>query len=175
MLKSIKSVVGSKVVDFGGSNTLGEIVDWVMDPEEKKITAFLIRPSGWFAKLSAISSLDVIEYGPKLVVIKNPEVLSTPQEIMAHPKRIKQKIRLLGSPVVTTQGEKLGLVEDILFETIDASIQKIYVSPDLVNQFRRSDLIITANRIVEILANKIVVQEDGPETGKIPKTAGAQI
>ena len=171
MLKSIKSIIGSRVVDFADSSTLGEVVDWVIAPESKKITAFLVRPAGWFAKLAAVPSLAVIEYGPKLLIVKDPEALRQPQEIMSNPKSISQKIHLLGSPVITSKGRKLGLAEDLLFETSDTTIQKLYITPDLINKFHQPDLIITANRIVNILPNKIVVEEDGAETSRVQQIA----
>ena len=175
MLKSIKSIMGSKVMNFTESTTLGEVVDWIVNPEKRKINAFLVRTGGWFSKLMALSSLDVVEYGPKIIVVKNSDVLGTPSEVMNRPKAIKQKGRLLGSPVFTTIGAKLGVVDDVLFETADTSIQKIYVSPNGVSSLHQPDLIITIDRIVEILPNKIIVKENGADIERVGEVAGVKI
>ncbi|MEA1909626.1 MAG: PRC-barrel domain-containing protein [Patescibacteria group bacterium] len=174
MLKSIKLIVGSKVMDFAEDTALGEVVDWVLDPENRKISAFLVRGSGWFAKLQALPSMDVVEYGPKIIVAKKASDLETPGEIMKHPRNLKQKGRLLGSPAFTQDGHKLGIVDDVLFETSDASIQKVYISKSGVSVLSHSDLIITIDRVLEILPNKIVVKDTTTSTEPVRGTAGAK-
>ena len=46
MLKPITEVVGARLVDLDKSQTLGEVINWVINPDEKKISALMVKPLG---------------------------------------------------------------------------------------------------------------------------------
>lgn len=170
MLKPISEVMGARLVDLDKSQTLGEVINWVVDPDRKQISALIIKPVGIFTRTMAITTVDIVEYGPKMVVVKNQDALVPPSEIVHLPKLMRQKQRVIGSPVVTTSGKKLGQVEDLLFETSDSSIQKLYVRPGLLGMLNRPDLIIGADKIVAIERKRIVVTDDSGNWQPIRKT-----
>ncbi|MFH0912148.1 MAG: PRC-barrel domain-containing protein [Patescibacteria group bacterium] len=171
MLKPISEVMGSRVVDLDNSQTLGEVINWVINPDKKQISALLVKPNRPFARSLAIVPIDIVEYGPKIVVVRNDGALVAPKEILHLPKLMRKKHRVLGNPVVTQAGKKLGSVDDLLFETIDASIQKIYVCPGLLGIFNQPDLILGVDKIIAIESNRIVVQDDSDQWETVKKTA----
>lgn len=173
MLKPISEIMGARLVDLDNSQTLGNVINWVINPDAKKISALMVKPAGMFSRSLAVATLDIIEYGPKIVVIKNSTALVPPSEIVHLPKLLRHKQRVVGSPVVTSAGKKLGSVEDILFETIDSTIQKIYVRPGILGILQQSDLIIPADKIVTIAPNKIIVQDDSDQWQTIRETSPA--
>lgn len=160
MLKPISEVMGARLVDLDQGQTLGEIVNWVINPDEKKISALMVRPGGVFAKTLAISPVDIIEYGPRIVVVRNQNSLVPPAEIVHLPKLIRHHQHLLGSVVATVSGKQLGNVEDILFETCDSTLQKIYVRPGVLGLLHQPDLIIGVDKIVTIKSTRIIVTDD---------------
>jgi len=176
MLKPISEVMGARLVDLDQGQTLGEVVNWVINPDEKKISALIVKPAGLFAKTLAIIPIDIIEYGPKIVVVRNQNALVPPAEVVHLPKLMRRAHRVIGNPVVTSSGKQLGNVEDILFETCDATLQKIYVRPGILGLFNQPDLIIGADKIVAIENKRIVVTDDSgylkatSETAPLPST-----
>ena len=48
MLKPISEVVGAKLVDLENSQTIGRITDWIVDPQQKKISALVTKLPGMF-------------------------------------------------------------------------------------------------------------------------------
>ena len=160
MLKSITEIGNSRVIDFDDSRILGKVTNWIINPEQRKISAFLIKPTGLFKTTLAVSTMDVIEYGPKLIIVKNESALVAPQEVVHLPKLIRQRYKVLGNPVVTQANKKLGTVSELLFETINSTIQRIYVEPNFLGALKQPDLIISADKIIQITPRKIVVQND---------------
>lgn len=160
MLKPISEVLGARVVDLDDCSALGTVSNWVINPDKKQISALLIKPAGVFTRTLAIPTIDIVEYGPKMIVIKNHSALVNPGEILHLPKLIRKKHRVIGNIVITVSGKKLGTVEDLLFETIDSTLQKIYITSGILGILSQPDLIIGADKIVSIEQKKIVVQDD---------------
>lgn len=159
MLKAITDVIGSKLVDLEGSQTIGQVTGWVVDPQEKKISALLIKLPGLFKKPMVTTTIDIVEYGPGIIVVKNPNAVVNSNEVIGLNQLLKSKFRILNSQVETKSGKALGLVDNILFETIDSTIQKIYVKPKILETFHKPDLIIPIDRVIE-MGKKIIVDND---------------
>lgn len=160
MLKPISEIMGAQLVDFKSRQNLGEVTNWVINAEAKQISTFLVKPHAWFGRSLAVATSDIVEYGHHMLVVREKSALVAPDTLPRLPKLIRSRHHIIGSPVVTTSGKKLGLVEDILFETIDATIQKIYVHPGILSMMHRPDIIIGADKIISIEPKRIVVQDN---------------
>ncbi|MFA5967430.1 MAG: PRC-barrel domain-containing protein [Patescibacteria group bacterium] len=160
MLKPITEIMNARLVDLDKSQTLGTVTNWAIDPDKKQISALMIKPVGLLTRLRAVATADIVEYGPKMVVIKNSDALVAPHEIVLLPALLRHHQHVIGSPVITASGKKLGNVDDVLFETTDSFIQKIYVQPGILGILNRPDLIIPADKIITIASQKIVVTDD---------------
>lgn len=160
MLKTITSVLKSKLVDWENSQTIGIVSDWVVDPIQKKISALIVKLPGMFKRTSVVTTIDIVEYGPGMVIVRNQNAIVPIQEVMGLDKLVKSKQKIIGCPVVTESGKKLGKTEDFLFETTDSTIQKIYLHPHILDLLKSPDLIIGADKIVEIKPKQIIVSDD---------------
>ncbi len=160
MLKQITKLPGSKLVDLDNGETIGEIVDWIINPDERKISALTIKEPGLFKQLKVITTIDIVEYGPGMVVVRNRNAIVAPKEVVRLKNISKSKKKVIGSKVVTVSKKTLGTVEDLLFETTDSTIQKLYVKPPIISMLSKPDLIVSADKIVLIEPGKITVQDD---------------
>ena len=169
MLRQIIKLPGSKLVDLDNGETIGEIVDWIIDPDNKKISALTVKEPGFFRQLKVITTIDIVEYGPGIVVVRNRNVIVAPKEVVRLKNIIKPKKRVIGSQVKTVSNKILGTIEDLLFETTDSTIQKLYIKPPIINMLSKPDLIIGADKIVKIEPGKITVQDDAgtPQSSKL--------
>jgi len=163
MLKQITQLPGSKLVDLENGDTIGEILNWIIDPDNKKISALVVKEAGLLRPAKVISTIDVIEYGPSIVVVRNQGAIVNLQEVVRLKKLNKYKNKVLGGKIITASGKNLGVAEDLLFETMDSSIQKIYIKSPLINILNKPDIIISADKIIEIKPGEITVQDDAGE------------
>jgi uncharacterized protein YrrD len=174
MLKTITSVLKSKLVDWENSQTIGIVSDWVVDPAQKKISALVVKLPGMFKKTSVVTTIDIIEYGPSMVIVRNQNAIVPIGEIAGLDKLVKSKHKIIGCSVITESGRKLGKTEDLLFETTDSTIQKIYLHPHILNLLKSPDLIIGADKIVEIKPKQIIVRDDALD-GSMREFIGANV
>ncbi|MFA5270160.1 MAG: PRC-barrel domain-containing protein [Patescibacteria group bacterium] len=175
MLKAISEVVGSRLVDLDKSQAIGEVVNWVVNPDERKLSALVVRLNGLFPKNMLVTTADIIEYGPQMVVVKNQLSVVTPDEVVGMPKLLKSKFRLIGGRVETKSRKLIGQVEDIMFETTDSSLQKLYVKPNLLGLVTRPDVIIGIDRVLLIEPRRIIVEDDVAEPIAPGQTVRAEV
>jgi uncharacterized protein YrrD len=166
MLKLVSEVLGSKVVDFESGQTIGEITNWIVDPDTKKISSFVVKRPGLLSAASALTTIDVIEYGPNLVVVRNQHAIVPPHEVAGLPKLMKAGHRVIGGSAQTQSGRVLGVVENVLFETNDSTIQKVYVRPRIIDMVKYPDLVISADKIIRIEPRRMIFSDEvnGPST-----------
>lgn len=174
MLKTITSILKSKVVDWESSQTIGIVSDWVVDPGQKKISAFIVAPPGIFKKTHVITTTDIVEYGPGMVIVRNQNSIVLTQEVAGLDKLVKSRQKIIGCLVVTESGKNLGRTEDLLFETTDSTIQKIYIHPRIMDLLKSPDLIIGADKIIEIKPKRIIVSNDALD-GRIKEFISSEV
>ncbi|OGB74205.1 hypothetical protein A2V68_00310 [candidate division Kazan bacterium RBG_13_50_9] len=169
MLKPISEIVGAKLVDWEDSQTIGEVTNWVIDPDRKKISALIVKLAGLWRGLSVVTTIDVVEYGPGMVIVRNANAVVTPGEVAGLPQLLKTKHHVIQSRVETQSGKLLGKVEDLLFETTDSTIQKLYIKPSGLSLLSLPDLVVGADKIARIEPRRIVVFDDavGLAPGKL--------
>ena len=160
MLKAISEVIGSKLVDLDKSQTIGEVVNWVINPTERRLSALVVRLAGLFTKTMVVTTTDIIEYGPRMVVVRNQTSVVAPDEVSGMPKLLRSRFRLMGGRVETQSGKHLGQVEDVFFETTDSSLQKFYVRPSLLGLATRPDVIIGIDKVIKIEPRLVVVNNE---------------
>lgn len=175
MLKAIREVVGSKLVDLDRSQTIGEVINWVINPAERRLSALVIKQAGMFGKTRVVTTTDVIEYGPGMVVVKNQTAIISPDEVAGLPQLLKSRHRVMGERVETQSGKLIGRVEDVLFETTDSSLQKFYIKPTLLGMVTRPDVIIGIDKVVRIEPRRLVVSDEVGEPTRSTRTASAPI
>ena len=160
MLKQATKLPGSKLISLDDGKTIGEIVDWIIDPDNKKISALTVKEPGLFKQIKVVTTIDVVEYGPGMVVVRNRDSVVAPKEVVRLKNINKLKKRIINSKVKTVSNKTLGTIEDLLFETTDSTIQKLYIKPPIIAMLSKPDLIIGADKIVKIEPGKITVQDD---------------
>lgn len=175
MLKAISEVIGSKLVDLDKSQTIGEVVNWVVNPAERKLSALIVKPTGIFTKTMVVTTTDIVEYGPQMVVVKNQAAVVAPEEVAGLPQLLKSRHRVMGERVETAGGKLIGRVEDVLFETTDSTLQKFYIKPTLLGLVTRPDVIIGIDKVVRIEPRRLVVSDEVGEPTGSPRPVSAPI
>ena len=99
---------------------------------------------------------DIIAQG---IVVNDRDALAQPEDLIRLQEIMKHKFLLIGKPVVTSSGKKLGKVTDFATDTQSLFIQKIYVARPLLKSLSGGSLGIDRTQIVEITNRKIVVND----------------
>ncbi len=113
-LRTFSTVEGLPIIELSGGRELGQVLDLLFSGQQ--VTGFVIDKKGWMNRHLFLAVEDVSSFGQDGIMIDNASKLQPykTNERQAYPlKQGKEKVR--GKSLLTTEGEKLGLVEDVYF------------------------------------------------------------
>lgn len=112
-LRTFASLYGQTVFDLETGSELGKILDLDIDVETSKVKGLVVDKKGWFNQDLLLPIEKVEQFGTDGILISSKDVLTPFQRKST--AFVEGKTRLKGKPLLTTEGEKLGLVEDVYF------------------------------------------------------------
>lgn len=140
----------------------------IINPNNLKVEGFWCKVDR--RKQLILVSQDIRDSLPQGLVVNDADVLTDQSELVRLTPVIQINFSLLGKPVETSSGRKLGKVSDFATEIDSMFIKKLYVSQPLYKNLGGGNLGIDRTQIVEITDKKIVVNDID---AKVPAHAGA--
>lgn len=144
----------------------------VVNPNNLKI-------EGWYCKDATskktliLLSKDVRDIVPQGLAIDDHNVLSEASELLRLRDILATDFELIGKPVITDGGRRLGKVADYATDMDSLYIQKFYVSQPVYKNLAGGQLSIDRSQIVEITPKNITVRDvDEKVTGTVSALVG---
>ena len=134
---------------------IGGVSDIVVEPQEHRLIAFVVREGNFFTASKFLSPEDIIEYDPQALIIASADAIVPFTEIVRARTLMKQRAHVLKRKVVTEAGERIGTVINYAIDTDTSCIVRYYVR-SLFGQ----DRIIPTTSIVSVTKDSFVVAED---------------
>ncbi len=163
------------VLDLETGTVLGRVVSWVVSPRDQRIAALLLDRTFPLQKWPVIVPADIAEYGPRMIIARSQGVVIASQEVVGLPELIKQKITFTGFQAETTSGKVLGKINDLIFDTTTSRIQKYYVRPHGFAGAIRNELILAANKVLNIQKHRLIFSDDVASPESVPARKSTQI
>lgn len=161
--RRISEIEHLPVLDLESGELLGQIVGWVVNPTSQRLAAFVLQKSGLWQRARVIVPADIVEYGPKMVVVRDPSVVIDPAEVAGLPPLIAANMGLVGWAAEAEAGETLGQVSDFVFDTISSRLQQYAVRPSsVVGGFM--ERLIPATQVVRIDNRRIIFADKALKT-----------
>lgn len=168
MLQLSGMILNRPVMSLRTSTQVATAMAPIINPNNLKIEGFWCKADR--RRQLVLVSQDIRDSLPQGLVVNDADVLTEPQELVRLAPIIQLNFELIGKPVVTTSGRKLGKVSDYATETESMFIKKLYVTQPIYKNFSGGNLGIDRTQIVEITDKKIVVND---LDAKVPAHAGA--
>jgi len=133
---------------------IGRVVDLVINPHNLHVDGITCRIVGE-RRDQLISPTDIRDLNAKAVVIDDHDRLIDPSDAV----RLKPIIELgfsLPKLKAYVGSRRVGVVEDFAIDTQSLFVQKIYVSPTLLNRWSTDRLVFGRTQVEEITRTKIV-------------------
>ncbi len=151
MITTCRSTVGKKVIELETGTALGEVRGLLLDPGRDVVEAVILG-NGRPIRLEAIRSFGKDSI---MVDLKQP---SDPR----HEEALMERFRAIGSvtnkPVITTQGEEIGVVEDWIFDGFTGELQVMILSGGGVRKFLEGGASLPANYVDTIGPDSVIVK-----------------
>lgn len=170
-LRRISDIQQTPILDLETGDILGQILDWYVNPQQQRVVAYLVSHPTLWRKAKIIVPADIVEYGPKMVIVRDREALITSDEIVGLATLVADGMNLLGFRAETESGKLLGLVSDFVIEIVGGTIQQYEIkSPTLIGALQ-NNLLLAANQVVRVDQYRLVFPDsvlNNPQT--IPQT-----
>jgi len=168
MLQLSTMLINRPVLSLRTGTEVAISVAPIINPGNLKIEGFYCQDSRSKQQLVLVSQ-DVRDIMSRGFIINDHDQLVQPSELVRLTPVLQLNFSLIGKPVVTSSGTKLGKVGDYSVDIESMFVQKLYVSQSIFKSFNNGNLGIDRSQIVEITDKKIVV---GDLTQKV--NAGAR-
>jgi uncharacterized protein YrrD len=134
MLIKGNDVIGLKVMTMDTGKHIEDVSDLIYDPQEHKVTAFLLKPAGMFKDAKVVGFADIKRIGKDAVMVESEAVMRKAGDISERVASIaKDDTYLTKTKIMTEDGTELGKVSDLLFDEFTGDVMELEVSQGLKN------------------------------------------
>lgn len=174
-LRRISDIQQMPVLDLETGEILGQVLDWYVSPAQQRIVAYLInRPTLW-KKAEVIVPADITEYAPKMIVVRDQDVLIDPTEVVGLASLMSVNMNLIGFRAETEAGKLLGGVVDFTIEVTGATIQQYEVkAPTLIGALQ-NNLLLPASRVLRVESHRLVFPDNVLATTEVVRQQQTQV
>jgi sporulation protein YlmC with PRC-barrel domain len=165
MLKLSQSFIGTDILSLRTGGVIAKTTKPIINPNNLQIEGWYVvdRFSGATLVLLSGELRDILSQG---LVVNDHEVLSDVEDLIRLQDILKLNFELLGKPVTTEKGKRIGKVSDYAVETGSLIIKKLYVARSIIKNFAGGTLSVDRTQIIEI-TNRRVVIEDPTEEARV--------
>ncbi|WP_059102739.1 PRC-barrel domain-containing protein [Shouchella shacheensis] len=153
-MRTVQALVGLPVIETCTGAECGRVMDGLI--EHERITGLIVNKTGMFSHHAFLDLQEVACLGKEAVMIADRHVLGTysREQRQLHPVLVGKK-RFRGKPLLTLEGETLGLVEDVYFNVEVGTIVGYELTDGLLADItegrkivRGTDLVIGKERAI---------------------------
>ncbi len=147
-----RDLIGLSVVDSATGKDCGAIDDLVLDLEQGKVTALLVKSVGWLTSSKVVPLALVQKMGNDVVLI-DEEVKAVLNDDGCGIKSLK------GCSVISSEGKDLGTVEDLIMEIPEGRVLGWEISDGLVQDLVEGRRVLPVGSVITCGLDRFIVQE----------------
>lgn len=114
-MRRTRDVIGLPVICVHTGKQVGEVTDLLLD-EDWQVQAFLLGAGHWFQEATCVEWEDVIALGEDAVTIKREDAIKPLEAKNTWKLLLGGRHRIKGLPLLTVNGQQLGVVEDVYLD-----------------------------------------------------------
>lgn len=114
-MRKARDVIGLPVINVETGKQVGSAHDLLLN-SEWKIEAIILGAKHWFSSPAYIEWNDVLALGEDAITIPGDEVVKAMEDDLPFYSLVGGHKKVKGLPVITVNGQQLGIVEDVYLE-----------------------------------------------------------
>jgi uncharacterized protein YrrD len=123
-----KDVVGLPVITRDNGTKIGKVEDVVLDRPCTKVLGLLVDEAGWFSSARVVAWPSILVVGLDAVIIDAEASVKKASEVPEMNEVLEGGYVLHGLELETTQGKKLGRIEEFYFDPGAGTVQGFELS-----------------------------------------------
>lgn len=158
MLLRTSQLVNVPVMSLQTGKEIATSARVLLDPTDLKITAFELSGDSLDERPSFLRIQDIRELSDIGFIVDSSDEFVGLDDVISLKELYELQFELVDMPVVDTQKQKLGKVEDSVFNSNTFLVDQLRVRRPLLKSLKDAELLISSSQIVEINDTSIVVQ-----------------
>ena len=158
MLQLSNTLLNRPIMSLRTGTQVATVTTPIINPNNLKIEGFYCIDRFTNEQLVLLYQ-DIRDLIPQGFVINDHDVLSQPNELVRLKKILNLNFELVGKPIQTISGKKVGKVADYATEVSTMYVQKIYAAQSIFKSLTGGSLSIDRSQINEITNKRIVINE----------------
>ncbi|PYI53464.1 PRC-barrel domain-containing protein [Paenibacillus flagellatus] len=135
-MRRAQDIMGLPVIEIEAGKQVGTAKDFLID-RDWNLQGVLLESKHWFASPRYVAWDDIVSIGADAVTIGNEEAVRSWDDESDTFGLLNGNFKLKGMPVITVNGDQLGLVEDVYFgEKMDKKIVGYELSGGFISDIK---------------------------------------
>lgn len=164
MLILASQIQDSPILSILNGHPVAVAGNMLINADKLEVAAVFCKSPGWRGENHVLLLRDIREYSRSGIIIDSLEDIEDIGEIIRLGDVMERNYQIIGKPVVTEGGHKLGKVEDYSVDTISNNIQKLYIKPSLLKNLMVNNLMVDRAHILKADDNQIIVSDASLKT-----------
>lgn len=159
MVRTYKSILGAKVLEFDSGNLLGFVTGILIDPDTGMVEAFWVKALNLPLGKVILRSVDILEL-KKHLYVTSEKVLAQAEDVIRISEILRDGRVFLGNVVQSEAGRTYGYCDDISFDCVTFVLKKIHARRTFFGLFTLEERTFSYDRILRVLPEMILVDDD---------------
>jgi uncharacterized protein YrrD len=160
MDRKAREIIGLPVITYDRGNKIYDIEDMILDPERRQVLALIVQERAAFHSARAIPFGRITAIGPDVVIVPDGKVVMDVNRDAVLKKLDETRIVVRGLRVITDDGRKLGLVDDMAIDDHTGEIKGFYVSIGKVLNVTQGNRWLPIDKVLQLGQRVMYVPAD---------------
>jgi len=157
-MQKLRSIISLPVLEIETGRQIGEITEVIVDLNAALVCGFIIAGENWLTAEGMIAFEDIFSLGRDAIMVDNQHVAhQSDTKIMQHNQYYSRN--LFDKQIFTDLGFRLGVLADILFDSVTGEIKWYQISDSIITDLLYGRMVMPLPQIQIIGADKVIVPD----------------
>lgn len=147
------------ILTYHEGQLIGRAGEPIIDPDRLEVVALHCRLLKSPHKTPVILLRDICEFDQDHLLIGSEEDVTDISDIIRISQLVARPFKVLGKPVVTQSGHRLGTSEDFTISGSSFQLQRLHVRRSILSSLAMGSLIIDRSQIIEVTPKRFIVRD----------------
>jgi Uncharacterized protein conserved in bacteria len=145
-MKKSRQLIGIRIMDKKTGKLLGKIKNCIFYPDSVKIKGFVVDCGRWVKNEKVLLISNIYKIGKDMVIADCSKGLTNIDSIPDIKKFMNEKERISGLPVITSDGDEIGYIEDIIIDEHNFTIEGYVITDGIVEDITKGKAVIPSSQ-----------------------------
>ncbi|KAB2953033.1 photosystem reaction center subunit H [Heliorestis acidaminivorans] len=154
-----KSLLTRPIVSLEEGQKIGTVRGLIVDPKAMEVVALQVDQKGLFREQKVIPFTKVHSIGEAAIIVDKATQVQKATNLPQLFQLFKEKTTVIGNKVLTTEGEKIGIVEEYYIDRFSGKILTLEIRGSFGDNWFQNKAVLPARTVRTLSQEMILVEE----------------